>query len=419
MNSTLINPLFEPQLIQAPFVDKASGGRKLVNMAHLGMFQAMMGSEGGYHTEGDILYPMADGVDPNELWAEFQETLEIYNTRRQAIVNILTFEVTNPVERVAQVGDVDFQRATEFGLPKAARLEQSYFLMGYDFQDYDVATRYTWKYLRDADRRAVEAVHRAILDADNRLVFSAVMGALFDNRNRVADIRNQPYNVYPLYNNDGTVPPTYKNTTFLGTHDHYIVSAGAALDSQDLENAVNHISHHGYGQEQGTTFVHVMNSAQTAIVRQFRAGQTVNGVVCNYDFIPAPNQPTLFVPNAEGLLGERPPTSWQGLPVIGSYANALIVEEDYIPAGYVLTLGSGGTGDLQNPVGLREHANPAYRGLRLLPGNQQAYPLIDSEYARAFGTGVRQRAGAVITQIKASGTYDIPAAYNRDNLATG
>jgi hypothetical protein len=392
MNSTLINPLFEPQLIQAPFVDKATGGRKLVNMAHLGMFQAMLGSEGGYHTEGDILYTTADGVDPNELWAEFQETLTIFNQRRQTLVSILTFPVTNPVERVAQVGDVDFQRATEFGLPKAVRLEQSYFLMGYDFQDYDVATRYTWKYLRDADRRAVEAVHRAILDADNRLVFSAVMGALFDNR---------------------------KNTTFDGTHSHYIVSAGAALDSQDLENAVNHISHHGYGQEQGTQFVHVMNSAQTAIVRQFRAGATVNGVVCNYDFIPAPNQPTLFVPNAEGLLGERPPTSWQGLPVIGSYGNALIVEEDYIPAGYVLTLGSGGSGDLQNPVGLREHANPAYRGLRLLPGNQQAYPLVDSEYARAFGTGVRQRAGAVITQIKASGTYDIPAAYNRDNLATG
>lgn len=417
-NSTLAlnrSPLFDPQFFQAPVADKASGGRKLVNWADFEMYMDLSGSVGGYHDEGDVQYVLSDGTDPNALWQEFQDSLEIFNARRNAIVAALTFPVTQLIETVQQVGEVDFERASEFGVPRAVRVENSYFQMGYDFEDYDLATRYTWKYLRDADARAVEAVHRAILSGDNRLIFKHVMAALFDNRNRTADIRNANYNVYALYNGDGTVPPTYKNTVFDGTHTHYLPSGAATFNSLDLEEAVAHIAHHGYGNEQGTKFVHFLNSAQMAVARTFRAGTTINGVVCNYDFIPAPNQPALFVPNADGLIGSRPPTSYAGLPVVGSYQDALLVEEDYIPANYILTVGTGGTGALQNPVGIREHQNAAYRGLRLLPGNQQRYPLVDSYYARAFGTGIRQRAGAVVTQITA-GAYTRPAEYDRDNL---
>jgi len=76
---------------------------------------------------------------------------------------------------------------------------------------------------------------------------------------------------------------------------------------------------------------------------------------------------------------------------------------------------TGGSANLQNLVGIREHANPAYRGLRLLPGNQQGYPLVESFYSRSFGTGVRQRAGAVVAKITVAGdtTYTVPAQYAR------
>jgi hypothetical protein len=73
-------------------------------------------------------------------------------------------------------------------------------------------------------------------------------------------------------------------------------------------------------------------------------------------------------------------------------------------------LGSGGEGALQNPIGIREHRNAALRGLRLLPGNQTNYPLIDAYYSRGFGTGIRQRGGAVVQQITA-GAYAIPSIY--------
>lgn len=371
-------------------------------------------NKSGYHTEGDIVTASADGIDLNAMWTEFQATMGIYNAKMAGLVGLFTYPVVNLVESVPQVGEATFEEASEFGVPKSARVEMDYFQLGYDFKDYDVATRYTWKFLRDADARQIEAVHAELLRADGRLVFRKVMEALFDNRNRTADIRTQPYNVYCLYNADGTVPPSYKGKTFSGTHSHYLVSNSALIDSQDVEEAYDHIAEHGYGVENGTTFVGLFNAAQVKEIRKFRQGQANNnGAVASYDFVPSANQPAMIVPNAEGLLGSRPPSTWNGLRVIGSYGDILIIEESYIPEGYSLIFGTGGAGNLQNLVGLREHANPAYRGLRLLPGQQQRYPLVDSFYSRSFGTGVRQRAGAVITQYKVGTGYDIPPQYKR------
>jgi hypothetical protein len=256
--------------VDLPLTRQASGGRELIDLRELGLFQKILGAEQGYHTEADALVTQtADGVDLNALWAEFQQTLEIFNARRSALVQLLTFNVTDPIERVPQVGSVDFEDASEFGVPKSVRIVQSYFSLGYDFRDYDLALRYTWKYLRDHDARAVQAQHNAVLEGHNRLVFRRVMEAIFDNRNRLADINNDNIPVYALYNADGTVPPSYKGTTFDGTHTHYLVSNGTAdgggkvhVDSEDLDTMKQKIAEHGYGTETGTQFVLLVNSVE-------------------------------------------------------------------------------------------------------------------------------------------------------------
>jgi hypothetical protein len=413
---------FPQMVLTAPRARQAAPGHELVNLEGFGIFLGLMGADGGYHTLHDALVTQtADQVDLNALWAEYQQTLEIFNQRRSALVNLLTFPVNNPIENVPQVGSTEFEEATEFGVPKSVRVTLGYFQLGYDFRDYDIATRYTWKFLRDADARAVNAVHNAILEADNRLQFRRVMEAIFDNRNRLTDIHNSAISVYPLYNADGTVPPSYKGTTFTGTHTHYLLSGGTPdgalkvhVDSGDLEAMMDHITHHGFGQDVGTTFVLLANRIDVRDIRTFKAGvANFNGAVALYDFIPNANSPTVIVPNAQGLLGSVAPTTFNGLRVVGSYGDVLIIEEDYIPENYLFMFGTGGTGNLQNLVGLREHANAAYRGLRLIPGNQQGYPLVDSFYSRSFGTGIRQRAGGVVMQLKQSGSYDIPVNFTR------
>lgn len=398
MKNTLVNPLIRKPIA---YVD----GKAVY---------PVRGAEGsGYNTEGDLLQLTSDGRDLNGLWAEFQATLAIFNERRATLVNTLTYPVVNVIEDVPQVGSFDMDEASEYGEPTGARVELGIYSLAFDFKDYDKATRYTWKFLRDAPASHLEAIHNAMLEADSRLIFRKVMESLFDNTNRAATIKGQNYTVYSLYNGDGTVPPTYKNTTFAGSHSHYMVSGAVLCDSGDLEDMYATIKEHGYGIEQGTQFVLLANSLQTKEIRKFKAGVTVNGTLCNFDFIPAPGQPSMIVPNQQGLIGLLPPSSWNGLPVIGSYMNILIIEEDYIPAGYALMYGTGGDGNLQNPVGLREHANPAYRGLRLIGGDKESYPLRDAFYSRGFGTGVRQRAGAAVMQFSAPGAYVVPPAFKR------
>lgn len=403
--------------IPAPLARKPKPGHEFVSMRELGLmdiFFSIMGAEGGYNTEGDLISQTADGRDLNALWQEFQDTLTIFNERRQTLIDLLTYPVQQVIEDVPQVGSTEFEEASEFGEPQGARVPLTYFSLAYDFKDYDKATRFTWRFLRDATAAQLEALHNAILEADNRLVFRKVMEALFDNRDRATDINRQNFTVYPLYNADGTVPPPYKGNTFTSSHTHYLTSNSAnAVNSDDVMDLYNTIAEHGYGIENGTTFIVMVNKAQGDEIRKFRFGVAQNGATPAYDFIPANNQPPLILPNQEGLLGSRPASNYQGLQVIGSYADILVIQEDYIPAGYMLMIGSGGAGNLNNPVGLREHANAAYRGLRLLQGNRAGYPLVDSFYTRGFGTGVRQRGGAAIMQIVNSATYAIPDQYER------
>lgn len=372
---------------------------------------------GGVLTEGDIVYTTADGVDLNALWVEAQAALAVWNAGRTKLVDILTYSVQNEIESVPQVGEASFEVATEFGEPEGERLKLGYFQLAYDFEDYDRAVRFTWKALRDMDARQVQAINNAYLQADEKLVFKQVMAAIFDDSDRDTDIRNRAYKVYPLYNGDGTVPPPYRGTSFTGAHSHYMVSGHDTIDSGDLEDAYENIAEHGYTIEAGTQIVCLMNRKQLKIVRNFKQGEiNNNGVTASYDFIPSRWQPGQFVNTPFGLLGSLPPDTWNGLRVYGSYEDILLIEEPFIPDQYFLMFGTGGAGNLQNLVGFREHKNPVYRGLRIMPGNNQRYPLVDSYYARAFGTGIRQRGGAVCMQITSDGSYTTPEVFARDGV---
>lgn len=370
----------------------------------LGLVPSISGGARGTSTQGDVLAQTADGRDLNEVWAEFQRTLDFWNANRSALVAALTFPVQSPIEDVPQMATEDFEEASEFGVPKGLR-GGDYFSVGYDFKWFDLAVRYTWQFLAEASGAQVDALHNMALEADSRLIFQRVLRAIFNNANRTATIRSTAVNVYPFYNNDGTVPPTWKNTTHTGTHQHYITSGAATVDAGDLQAMETHLRHHGYAREGGATSILLVNVQEAAVIRTFKAGTA--GAV--YDFVPAASQPPSF--NNAILVGVAPPPVVNGLPVIGQYGPWLIVEDDWIPAGYMLGFATGGSENARNPVGVREHANTALRGLRLLKGDDNNYPLIESYYNRGFGTGIRHRGAGMVMQVTAAGAYTIPAAY--------
>lgn len=388
----------------------AEDGHELVNLRSLGILPVPAGGAYGTNTEGDVLTQTADGRPLNDVWAEFQAALRAFNQSRDELISLLTFPVQEPIESVPTISqEGEFEEASEFGEPKGIRIG-AFREFAYDFKWFDLAIRYTWKFLAEASQAQLDTLNENALNADNRLVFNRVLKAIFNNTNRTADVGVRTgLNVYPLYNADGEVPPPYKNTTFAGTHNHYLVSGAATVDSGDLDDLADTITEHGYGAGAGGQLVLLVNKAQLVTIRNFRVDTGAS-----YDFIPAANQPPFLLPtNTGGVANPTPPTTFLGRQVQGQYGPWFIIEDGYIPAGYMLGFATGGAGAgaAQNLVGIREHRNAGLRGLQLVKGPSPDYPLVDSFYRRGFGTGVRQRGAGAVMQIKATGTYDIPAAY--------
>jgi hypothetical protein len=371
----------------------------------------------GMLTQADIVTKSSDGIDLNDLWVEFQNVTTLFNQHKAGLISMLTFSVSSNIELVPQIGDLVFEEASEFGIPRAGNTNINYYQLAYDFKDYDLRIGYTWKFLRDANAAQIQTIHTKAFDADRELVFGKVMEAIFDNRTRVARIDGLTYNVHPFYNGDGTIPPKYKSVTFPGTHTHYWGLPSANLQPSHIQDAVRDLQSHGYGRDSGTRVVVFANSSTVQDIMQWQRGKNAPGGTeqPKYDFIPSVEQPAQFVP-VGGLLGDVPPSRWNGLVVEGSYMNAFVIDEPTIPAGYALVLATGGAGSAENVVGVREHASPEWRGLRLLPGNQMRYPLLDSYYMHGFGTGIRQRGAGVVLYFAAGATdYVVPQQYTIGN----
>jgi len=363
----------------------------------------------GYGDTGDILLKTLDGADINELWGEFSATLDVINQFRDPLVQRLTFSVGSPFERVAQAVEADFEEADEYGQPVGVRAEVPYWTMGYDLGYFDSGVRYTWRFLARSTADQIRATHNAVLDADKRLIYRTVMTQLFSNVNKSATLEDTGtvVNVYPFYNGDVTtlpaVPPTWKSYTHTNTHTHYLASGGATVVSGDLDDMELHIYHHGY--QEGADLVLFVNRQEFNTIRTFRMADNDS-----YDFIPAAGDfAATFLGSLVGRLpGAAPSGGLSTYPGYrGSYGPWSIIQEDMIPAGYMVGLASGGENAQRNPIGLREHENAALRGLKLIPQFER-YPLREAFYHHAIGAGVRHRGAGVVMQVTA-GSYAVPS----------
>lgn len=405
-----MNTLLNRSIPGSAFASQPKAGRKLVDLRSLGFDIGLSGADThGYNQASDVLVTTSvDGVDYNTMWREFQQTIALQNAERTKIIQLFTFPVSSPTESVAQLSGAKFERATEYGEPRGVRQQPTSYWLGFSLDDYDIAVRYTFKYLATASSSQVEALHSSVIEADNQMLFEGVMRAIYGgNNNRLANINDVAYNVYGLYNNDGTVPPTYKSNVFDGTHTHYLTSGAANIDSGDLDALMQKLSEHGYARVNGVQMVIGVNSREGKIIRQFKISSGAT-----YDFIPSQAEATpLILQPGEIISNGQPASFYKGMNVIGSYGEALIVEDDNFPPAYVVIIGTGGTENLNNPVGIREPENASLRGLKLIKGPDNDYPLTDSFYIHSFGTGIRQRGGAAVMQITASATYTAPTQY--------
>jgi hypothetical protein len=376
----------------------------------------LSGRDQGHNEAADVIQETIDGVSTAELWSAYQQAVALRNRERQPLIDFLSYYVSQPVEGVATADSVArFERASEYGVPRSYRPAGEFEWLGFDFNWYDLGFRFTWEFLADATAAQVDAINTQALEADNILMFQMIMWTLFHNVNREATIRKKPYNVYTFWNGaDGEVPPTYRTNTFDSTHNHYLVSGAATVTSGDLDDMEEHLTHHGYKKTNGYNLVVMVNKVEGDVIRTFRSVQ--NGGTAKWDFLPAQGTPAFLIPRDYVLPAGQTaaPATLRGLEVIGTYGEFTIVQEDYIPPKYLVAFATGGQDSVQNPVGIRQHQNTALRGLRLIKGRDNDYPLQESYYGRGVGTGVRHRGAGVIMQVKASGSYVAPTEYDEE-----
>lgn len=368
--------------------------------------QLPFGADDGYNDEGGVLVNVSgDGVDLNVIWREMQAAIRAWNDERGAIVNLLSYPTVSSADAVPQAtSDESFELASEYGEPESLRAPSSHLLLGYTFEDYDKASRFTWRFLRDATAEQIRAVANLAMSADQKLVQGTILERLFDNK---PDQNEWGHTCFSLYNGDSQVPPAYLGKRFSGNHQHYLVSGSATIDSGDLETVTKAVTEHGYNSDSGAQLIAFVNPEQMDVISGFRAGvENSAGILARHDFIPSAGAPAYLQP--ENLVGQVAPESFNGLKITGSYGQLWFVSSDFVPEDYFAIASTFGPNHPNNVIGVRQHPNPAYQGLRQIPGQRPGYPLTDSFFQRSFGVGTRHRGGAAVMQIKASGTYDVP-----------
>ncbi len=360
------------------------------------LFGAATGeAEAGFVSRTDLLDTVpgqrgltVDGQSVNEIWSDMQAMLSAFNASNDAVVALLSFSTERSNEKVGVPINPGFQKATEFGRPSKIRFKNV--SRGFPLEHFDLGDGYTQEYIDSASGAQLAAVQATVLNAWTTLEREITMEAVYNDTNLTDQ---DGINVVRLYNGDGEVPPTIKRWTHDGNHDHYLAGGGGGFVQADLDTMGEHLVHHGFREFGDSAFILLVHRDEMATVRAFA------------NFIPAETGSRPVELGNSGVVAglER---GAGGLTVEGWVNDWTIVEFNDTPSGYLFGMVSGGPLDRRNIVGNRVHENPSARGLRLVEGNRQNYPLYDSVYDGYLGAGVGQRGAGVIMRDNAS--YAVP-----------
>lgn len=100
------------------------------------------GGDGGYSSQGDVLVNQtADGVDLSRIWDEAATALSLVNRERSALAALISHPTIAVGDAIPQqVASENFEKASEYGEPEGIRSNPDALILGYDFEDYDLAS---------------------------------------------------------------------------------------------------------------------------------------------------------------------------------------------------------------------------------------------------------------------------------------
>lgn len=158
-------------------------GTPLINGHPIPLFFGSQGptGQGGHMVAADALVTRtSDGYDINEIWTDFRDAVQLWNTERNQIADLPSFRTLNAADVAAQnITPPDFEVATQFGVPNAVGSPAEDLPLGYSLKHHSTRSSFSWQSLRVMDRRQVERILDSILEADNRNVTGNVLYRLF------------------------------------------------------------------------------------------------------------------------------------------------------------------------------------------------------------------------------------------------
>lgn len=201
--------------------------------------------------------------------------------------------------------------------------------------------------------------------------------------------------IEPLANGDSVVYPPLPGTASPAIRNRYVGSNYTAASISDTNNPYATISaalNADFGAQQGSaSVVTFINSAQSAKTRLLS------------DFIPVRDNGV--IPGAMSDTLTNIPTGLPGI-VIGRAGGCWIVEWDFIPANYNLSV------HLDAPAPLKLRHDPVADGLGTgelrLVAEENEHPFKSSYWQMRFGLGCGNRLNGYAMQLVASTTYTSP-----------
>jgi len=299
-----------------------------------------------------------DDVDTRMLYKEFQEGVTAYNEVEWAILEQFCRRTTKENVRVWQ-RNMEFVTASEGYLEDWQKVRAMEIAL--PLNEFELGYAFSKKAIQMASADELRETQREALRADLRLLAkrffyacltpgaASVSKGFWDGNMAAASLK---------------APPNWKGNTFLTSHNHYDASGSTDIALSDFTALKREIREHGYSGP-----VSLFMNLQEVEACENLAGWT-----------------TVLTPNS--ILEQ---IATKGFEVVKQFQGLTIIQDDWIPAGYLLAL----EGRIK-PLTIRDPSQPAARGLKLWEGPYSDYPLAEAYYSHWFDLGVVHRgAGAV------------------------
>ncbi len=310
-----------------------------------------------------------DDVDTRMLYKEFQEGVQVYNEVEWGLMSRFCRETTKENVRVWQ-RNMEFVRASEGFLEDWQKLRAMEISVPLD--EFELGYAYTKRAIQMSTVDELRETQGEALRADQRLLAKRFMFRCLTPGTGSRSIGWWDAN---MENASMRAPPNWKGNTFGLTHNHYDTSGALNIALSDFSAIKREIRQHGYS---GSLFL-FMNLEQVEECENLAGWTTAM----------TPTSITEAV--AKG-----------GFEVIKQFQGFTLIQDDWIPAGYLLAIESR-----IKPITIRNPVNAKARGLKLWQGPYSDYPLSESYYSHWFDMAVVHRGAGAVRQIT-SGAWATP-----------